>query len=128
VDEEVTKVATGVGSEMLIGAGGVLGALVAMIGKFILDTYNTARAANRQDGDIRFNETLKERAELASGFAQLRQDMQGQILELRSTVVKLQEDNLRYVRENAELLAKVQLMQKEIDELRTELEEERNRN
>jgi peptidoglycan hydrolase CwlO-like protein len=88
----------------------MLGAALPVLVKFALEIASARRKAQSD-----------ERADVWNEAAKLRQDLQAQILDLRSVVVKLQEDNLRYVVENTQLKGKVTALEGELADVRADL-------
>ena len=88
----------------------MLGAALPILTKFAIDFFTVKRRAQ-----------LDERADVWNEATKLRQDLMGQILDLRSIIVKLQEDNLKYVVENTQLKGQLAALQREIDEVKKDL-------
>lgn len=89
---------------------GMVGAGLPILTKFFIEFWNAKKKAQTD-----------ERAEVWNEATKLRQDLQGQILDLRTNMVKLQEANLTKAIENAELKGKIQALDQKITYLEQEL-------
>ncbi len=98
-------------SLVLVSAvSGAVGAALPIITKFAIDFFGLAKKTSLDERHDVWNEATK-----------LRQDLQQQLLDVRGTIVKLQEDNLRYIVENAELKLKVKGLESDLSNVKSDL-------
>lgn len=83
------------------------GSTIALFIKAVVDLYKTNRNASNTALETKLNAANVERSQIFADASKLRADLQTQILDLRKSILDLQADNLKYVRENAELRQQV---------------------
>ncbi len=83
------------------------GSTITLFVKAVVDLYKANRQANNADLEAKLTAAHVERSQIFADASKLRADLQQQILDLRKSVLDLQADNLKYVRENAELRQQV---------------------
>lgn len=86
---------------------GAIGSVVAMAGKFFLDLLGKRAQVKKEENEQRFEQIDVERKELVATQTAIRQDLMSQILELRSQLLKFQEQNMQYVSDNSALRTKL---------------------
>lgn len=94
--------------------------VVNVLGAFLLKWYTENKKQSRDDNTIRFENLKNERIEMQQAQAALRQDLMQQILNLRTEILALQKDNIRYIKENAMLQEAVNRFKEENEEIKRE--------
>jgi predicted RNase H-like nuclease (RuvC/YqgF family) len=95
-------------------------AIITSLGAFILKWYTENKKQSRDDNTLRFENLKNERIEMQQAQAALRQDLMQQILNLRTEILALQKDNIRYIKENASLQEAVNRFKEENEEIKKE--------
>jgi chromosome segregation ATPase len=106
----------------IIAISTAVSSLLTVLGKFIISLFKTKETSKLQEFEIQFEELRKERAELLVRHTVLLNELQEQIMELRQHVIRLQRDNLAYVKENAELRTQLEELIEEKAELTVAIE------
>jgi uncharacterized coiled-coil DUF342 family protein len=106
----------------------LLGISIPVIAKFVIDYVRNKHHATKDELTIQFTEIREERNDLIARSKAVTDDLQKQIFDLRTMVVDLQQKNLNYMQENADLKAQVfvltqenKTLTKRVAELETEL-------
>ncbi|TXH18159.1 MAG: hypothetical protein E6R03_02615 [Hyphomicrobiaceae bacterium] len=86
---------------------GAIGSVLVMIGKLFLDLIGKKAQVKKEENEQRFEQIDVERKELVATQTAIRQDLMNQILELRSQLLKFQEQNMQYVSDNSALRTKL---------------------
>jgi hypothetical protein len=94
--------------------------VVNVLGAFLLKWYTENKKQSRDDNTLRFENLKNERIEMQQAQAALRQDLMQQILNLRTEILALQKDNIRYIKENATLQEAVNRFKEENEEIKKE--------
>jgi chromosome segregation ATPase len=101
----------------------VAGSILTVLATSLVSVYRTHRREANTAMKTQFAALAADREVLNNAHEKVRTDLQGQILELRRDLLTLQADNLRYVRENAELRQQVIYLTQENGELKVRLRE-----
>lgn len=95
-------------------------AIITSLGAFVLKWYTENKKQSRDDNTLRFENLKNERIEMQQAQAALRQDLMQQILNLRTEILALQKDNIRYIKENAALQEAVHRFKEENEDIKKE--------
>ncbi len=100
----------------IVSAGA--GAAITLLSTFIVRMYRVRRQSDHNELESFLRAAATERTAIFNENAQIRADLQQQLLDMRKQILDIQTENLKYVRENAELRQQVIHLLNENSELK----------